>query len=376
VSASQIRGLTSGSRGKQSQPFRRASGRGVRRHPPPSCVPSSSSAKRGARCHDSKHANDEIDTSTRWIVRCARFGRTGSRDGLASTPAARFPWKGASPSGEGSLFESSRTTATWTSRPLRSEREEPRVRPRALPRALPTPVKRSISPRSTFQSPIRSGPWGAPLALPRTGSSARAGQSVQPKPSSVSSLARRHCREESPLRRPDPLSREPSCEVVAPVRFCHRGYPRALNPILHQPRRVRAGAHLPEEILGWAWRELSLTSDAGPLCREPLPTPPSSCSPSDPRLGGAAGGSTRASSTSRCGMGDHSNAETLDRSITVCPFSPPRACARRLLSGQALRSRERAGASVGRLRRANTSPFGSAFDELMESRAKERPREG
>jgi len=84
------------------------------------------------------------------------------------------------------------------------------------------------------------------------------------------------------------------------------------------------------------------------------------------------GNTTRASSTSRCRTGDDSNAETLERSITVFPSSPPRAFARRRSPVQslglredlpgAIRSRERAGS-----RRAKHEPGGSSFDELIES---------
>lgn len=86
------------------------------------------------------------------------------------------------------------------------------------------------------------------------------------------------------------------------------------------------------------------------------------------------GSKTRASSTSRCRMGDDPNAETLGRSITVCPFSPLHAFACRrspvqhlrqeATARESIRSRERAGP-----RRAKHEPGGSPFDELIESQA-------
>jgi len=86
------------------------------------------------------------------------------------------------------------------------------------------------------------------------------------------------------------------------------------------------------------------------------------------------GSKTRASSTSRCRMGDDPNAETFERSITVCPFSPPHAFARRRspvhhlreedCDREWIRSRERAGS-----RRAKHEPGGPHFDELIESQA-------
>lgn len=94
-----------------------------------------------------------------------------------------------------------RAAATRPPRPLRSEREDLERDPSALPDALPIPVKRSISPRSTRSSSLSDpGSGGAPLALPRTRSLARAGSQRAALAASISS----HCREERPARRPPP----------------------------------------------------------------------------------------------------------------------------------------------------------------------------
>lgn len=160
--------------------------------------------------------------------------------------------------------------------------------------------------------------------------------------------------------------------------------PRALSLILHQPRRTRAGALLPaggplpcgkgttdRKNLAWAYREFSMTSDSG-ACLFPEGETDSFADaapvllPFRSTLLARRGSKTRASSTSRCRMGDDPNAETFERSITVCPFSPLRAFARRRSPEQpiredylreeglrekadareAIRSRERAGSVV------------------------------
>lgn len=74
------------------------------------------------------------------------------------------------------------------------------------------------------------------------------------------------------------MSARHSGEGLAPVRFCHRGYPASTEPHVSStpsnPRflPVREGEDLPvspKEELGWAYRELSLslesdvTSDSG-----------------------------------------------------------------------------------------------------------------
>jgi len=184
---------------------------------------------------------------------------------------------------------------------------------------------------------------GTPLALPRTRSPARRRLERAPRPPGLLLALPR-----GEASAPDPLwgrGRRPFVSVIA-------ASPRAPRHIPHQPSSNPRWSPSPGEDLGWAYRELLMTSDAEPVLRMALRRRcPRHATPSDPRFG-AAGCSTRASSTSRCRMGDRPSAEAREPSITVCPSSPLRACARQNLP---VLVRERVCAV------RSTSPFGPVF---------------
>jgi hypothetical protein len=97
-----------------------------------------------------------------------------------------------------------RAAATRPSRPLRVsvktvgwDRERCHRPPRS--RDLLAEVRGPIPPRNMDRGPIRSGPRDASLALPRTGSLARAGEGARPLPPNRSSS----CRKERSARRPN-----------------------------------------------------------------------------------------------------------------------------------------------------------------------------
>jgi len=233
-----------------------------------------------------------IDTSTRWIARYARFGRTGSRDGLASTPVARAPKRGLSfesLSRESPLFESSCATATWTSRPLRSEREDLEWDRERCQRPH-RPRERYIPPGSTLLKPYPIQDSGCFPRLPRTRSPEQPVKACL-EAASLSS----HCREERPVRRPDMADlaaqpgtrRRPFASVIAAT-------PRALNPYLinlvdpalcPSPERD-SRRNLFRDKFGWAYRKISVTSGAGPSPEGGFPCRRRSRDrfPSDPRF--------------------------------------------------------------------------------------------
>jgi len=171
--------------------------------------------------------------------------------------------------------------------------------------------------------------------LPRTRSRARAGEGAQPLPPASPRIAER--RASAPTRYDQPLSEQARIffkrRGTAPVRFCHRGYPASTEPhtssTSSNPRWVPSS----RRKIGRAYREFSMTSDSGaflPPERQALERqggPSADAAPvPHPFLDSAflarRGGNTRASSTSRCWMGDDPSAETREPSVTVCPFNP------------------------------------------------------
>jgi len=142
----------------------------------------------------------------RWVARCARFGRTGSHDGLASTPATRTPISGdplkgalhGEPLGPPTLLESfarhgdpDSTTTCGVSVKTSSETENVATRPLDPGEEIDLTEEHPSEPY-----PIRNS-GVTPLALPRTRSPAHRRLERAPGPPVFSSL----CREERPVRR-------------------------------------------------------------------------------------------------------------------------------------------------------------------------------
>jgi len=147
-----------------------------------------------------------------------------------------------------------RIAATCPSRPLRVgvknvEWDRERCHTLYSDRA---PFRKRIDPteKHPIRSPIRSGPRDASLALPRTGSLARAGEGAQPLPLTAPRVAERRGQRATDPPLDAPLSRDlrrrdgpgrPFASVIAAT-------PRALNPMFHQPRRTRASRKKSEDL--------------------------------------------------------------------------------------------------------------------------------
>jgi hypothetical protein len=106
----------------------------------------------------SKHANDETDTSTRWMVRCARFDRTGPHDGFVSTPCYALP-----------ILMRLRAAATRPPRPLRSEREDLERDRGVATRPLDPREEIDLAEEHPIQFPFRSGIRGSSPRLATNG---------------------------------------------------------------------------------------------------------------------------------------------------------------------------------------------------------------
>jgi len=124
---------------------------------------------------------------------------------------------------------------------------------------------------------------------------------------------------------------------MAPVRFCHRGYPAstetpylinlvesALEPISPPPRREgESWPGIPRTLLSERSSERSqLTSDAGtilPKKKDPAPTLPSWCDPLPIRAFGAVGMQNASEQHFSLPNGDHPDAEAPEQAITVLP---------------------------------------------------------
>lgn len=135
------------------------------------------------------------------------YARTGCHDGLASTPGCALRSRSLSCTRVAHHGDLPLTTTA-------GGHEERRVGPRALPHAprdlsfrRGSPFEEQPTETHTIRSPIRSGPRDASLALPRTGSLARAGEGAQPLPPTAPRVAER-----SGQRASDPLLRGPSFE--------------------------------------------------------------------------------------------------------------------------------------------------------------------